>query len=174
MEENESGEWYVSDTNYGPFVHAKLGIAEENSGKLVTRIRKAAQEIADKERLDYVINDGPPGIGCPVIASLSGVDLALIVTEPTIAGIHDMERIADVAIHFSVPTKVVINKYDINLDNSSSIGDICGRKNIEVIAHLPFSEKFIESITHGIPMPEYLDNGIAEQIADLWRKVAMG
>ena len=173
MEENHSGEWYVSDTKYGSFVHAKLGIAEENSGKLVTRIRKAAQEIADKERLDFVINDGPPGIGCPVIASLSGVDLALIVTEPTIAGIHDMKRIADVAAQFSVPTKVVINKYDINPDNSSSIKDICCRRNIEVVAYLPFSEKFVESMVNGIPMPEYVDNGITEQIRTLWRKVAI-
>lgn len=174
MEENQSGEWYISDTKYGPFVHAKLGIAEENSGKLVTRIRKAAQEIAEKERLDYVINDGPPGIGCPVIASLSGVDLALIVTEPTIAGIHDMERIADVTAQFSVPTKVVVNKYDINPENSSSIRNICSKRNVEVIAYLPFSEKFVESMVNGIPMPEYSDDGVTKQITALWRKIATG
>jgi len=174
MEENLSGEWYVSNTRYGPFVHAKLGIAQENSGKLVMKIRQAAQEIAGRERLDYIIIDGPPGIGCPVIASLSGVDLALIVTEPTISGIHDMERIADVAVHFSIPTKVVVNKYDINLDNCKSIGEICRKRNIEVLAHLPFSEKFVQSMVRGIPVVEFCSNGIAKAIADLWRAVALG
>jgi len=111
LEENLSGEWFVSNTKYGPFVHAKLGIAEENSGKLVSVVRQAAKEIAEKENLDYVLIDGPPGIGCPVIASLANVDLAIIVTEPTLSGIHDMERVALVAKHFGVSTKVVINKY---------------------------------------------------------------
>jgi MinD superfamily P-loop ATPase len=173
MVENLSGEWYVSNTRYGPFVHAKLGIAEENSGKLVMKIRQAAQEVGETKRLDYIIIDGPPGIGCPVIASLSGVDLALIVTEPTMAGIHDMERIADVADHFSIPTKVVVNKYDINLDNSKAIEDICRKRNIDVLAHLPFSEKFVQSMVQGIPMPEFCSDGIAEQLAKLWQAVAL-
>ncbi|NWF52770.1 MAG: 4Fe-4S binding protein, partial [Nitrospirae bacterium] len=99
LEENISGEWFVSETKYGPFVHAKLGIAEENSGKLVSVVRQKAKEIAEKENLDYVIIDGPPGIGCPVIASLANVDLAMIVTEPTLSGIHDMERVAQVSKH---------------------------------------------------------------------------
>lgn len=172
MEDNLSGEWYVSDTKYGPFVHARLGIAEENSGKLVTTIRKAAQEIADKERLDYIINDGPPGIGCPVIASLSGADLALIVTEPTLAGIHDMERIADLAIHFSIPVQVVINKFDINIKNMESIGEICRRRKIQIAAKLPFSETFTEAMVRGIPVPKYRRDEITEQIAALWQNIA--
>ena len=172
MEENLSGEWYVSKTRYGPFVHAKLGIAEENSGKLVMKIRQAAQGIAEKEQLDYVIIDGPPGIGCPVIASLSGVDLALIVTEPTMSGIHDLKRIADVAAHFSIPTKVVVNKYDINLKNSKAIEDICRRRNVEVMARLPFSEKVVESMIQGVPIPEFCSDGITREIADLWQALA--
>ena len=174
MEDNLSGEWYVSDTKYGPFVHARLGIAEENSGKLVTTVRKAAQEIADRERLDYVINDGPPGIGCPVIASLSGVDLALIVTEPTLAGIHDMERIADLAIHFSIPVEVVINKYDINLKNTGSIEEICSRRKIRIAAQLPFSETFTKAMVRGVPVPKYCRDEITEQIAVLWQNIAHG
>jgi MinD superfamily P-loop ATPase len=174
MEENLSGEWYVSDTAYGPFVHARLGIAEENSGKLVMKIRQAAREIAEQKQLDYVIVDGPPGIGCPVIASLSGVDLALIVTEPTIAGIHDMERIADVAVHFAIPTKVVVNKYDLNVDNTKSIGEICRKRNVEVLAHLPFSEKFVQSMVQGIPVPEYCSDGLVKLVADLWQAVVQG
>ena len=173
MVENLSGEWYISNTRYGPFVHAKLGIAEENSGKLVTKIRQAAQELAKRMQLDYIVIDGPPGIGCPVIASLSAVDLAIIVTEPTIAGIHDMERIADVAAHFSIPAKVVINKHDINLDNSNAIENICHRRNIQLLARLPFSEKFVESMVQGIPMPEYCNNGIAKQVSDLWQAIVL-
>ena len=168
MEENLSGEWYVSTTKYGPFVHARLGIAEENSGKLVMKIRQAAQSIAKDERLDHVIIDGPPGIGCPVIASLSGVDLALVVTEPTIAGIHDMERVLDVTDHFSIPAKVVVNKYDINTENSKSIAGICRRRGVEVLAHLPFSEKIVQSVVKGIPMTEFSENGVARAISDLW------
>jgi MinD superfamily P-loop ATPase len=172
MEENISGEWYISATKYGPFVHAKLGIAEENSGKLVMQIRQAAQSIATAERLEYVIIDGPPGIGCPVIASLSGVDLALVVTEPTIAGIHDMERILDVTDHFSITAKIVINKYDINLKNSKFITEICQGRNVEVLARLPFSEEIVQSMVRGIPMTEFSRDGVAEAISDLWQTLA--
>jgi MinD superfamily P-loop ATPase len=171
LEENISGEWFISDTKYGPLVHAKLGIAEENSGKLVTQVRQAAKEIAEKENLDYVIIDGPPGIGCPVIASLANVDLALIVTEPTLSGIHDMERVAQVSKHFRVPTKVVINKYDINPDNSWNIKKICQKEDIEVVSQLPFSQKVSESIVQGMPLVEFCSNGIAQDISFLWEKI---
>ena len=169
MKENVSGEWYISKTKYGPFVHAKLGIAEENSGKLVAKIRQTAKEIAEKDKRDYVIIDGPPGIGCPVIASMSGVDVAIIVTEPTISGIHDMERVADVASHFSIPTKVVINKYDINVDNSEAIEKICQKRGIEVLTRLPFSKKVVESMIKGMPVVEFCSDQIAKKIIDVWR-----
>lgn len=171
LEENVSGEWFVSETKYGPFVHAKLGIAEENSGKLVCKVREAAKAIAEQEKLDYVIIDGPPGIGCPVIASLSGVDLALIVTEPTLSGMHDMERVAQVSKHFGVSTKVVINKYDLNLKNSETIKQICEKSDIEVIALLPFSRQVSESIVQGIPLVEFSRNGIAHDISLLWERI---
>jgi MinD superfamily P-loop ATPase len=171
MEENISGEWFISETKYGPMVHARLGIAEENSGKLVTLVRQNAQKIAETESKDYIIIDGPPGIGCPVIASLANVDLALIVTEPTLSGIHDMERIALVAQHFNVPTKVVINKYDINLQNTDDIKKICAAKDIEVLAQLPFSEKVIQSIVEGMPVVKYCDDQITEDIALLWERI---
>lgn len=171
MEENLTGEWYVSETGYGPFVHAKLGIAEENSGKLVSKIRQAAKHIAEKDNLDYVIIDGPPGIGCPVIASLSDVDLALIVTEPTLSGIYDMERVADVALHFEIPTKVVINKYDINLKNSESIEKICRKRSIEVLARLQFSEMVVRSMINGMPIVEYCNDQIAKDIIALWKNI---
>lgn len=126
MEENLSGEWFIS-TRYGPFVHARLGIAEDNSGKLVAVVRQAAKDIAQKERKSLII-DGPPGIECPVIAAITGTDLALVVTEPTLSGIHDMMRIIDVAEHFQVPVEGVINKYDLNPENTHSIIDICASK----------------------------------------------
>ena len=171
MEENVSGEWFVSETKYGPLVHAKLGIAEENSGKLVAKVRQIAKDIAEKERRDYVIIDGPPGIGCPVIASLSGVDLALIVTEPTLSGMHDMERVVQVSKHFGVSTKVVINKYDLNPKNSETIKQICEQADIEVVALLPFSRQVSESIVQGIPLVEFSRNGIAGDIALLWERI---
>jgi MinD superfamily P-loop ATPase len=171
MEENISGEWFISETKYGLMAHARLGIAEENSGKLVSKVREVAKEIAEKENCDYIIIDGPPGIGCPVIASLANVDLALLVTEPTLSGIHDMERIALVAQHFNVPTKVVINKYDINLQNTDDIKRICAAKDIEVLAQLPFSQKVIQSIVEGMPVVKYCDDQITEDITLLWEKI---
>jgi MinD superfamily P-loop ATPase len=171
LEENLSGEWFVSETKYGPFVHAKLGIAEENSGKLVSVVRQKAKEIAEKENLDYVIIDGPPGIGCPVIASLANVDLAMIVTEPTLSGIHDMERVALVAKHFGVPTKVVINKFDINQENTEEIKKICQKQDIEVLAQLPFSQKVSESIVQGVPLVEFCSNGIVQEVSSLWERI---
>ncbi len=116
MEENHSGEWFISDTRFGLMVHAKLGVAEENSGKLVSLVRQQAKQLAEKNNSDWVIIDGAPGIGCPVIASLSGVDCALVVTEPTLSGMHDALRVMEVARLSAVMTKVVVNKFDLNLD----------------------------------------------------------
>ncbi|MGB9716627.1 MAG: ATP-binding protein [Thermodesulfovibrionales bacterium] len=171
LEENISGEWFISNTKYGPLVHAKLGIAEENSGKLVSQVRQVAKEIAEKENLDYIIIDGPPGIGCPVIASLANADLAVIVTEPTLSGIHDMERVAHVSKHFKVSTKVVINKFDINQENAEEIKKICQEEDIEVVAQLPFSEKVSESIVRGMPIVEFCSNGIVQGISSLWERI---
>lgn len=171
MEENISGELFISETKYGPFVHARLGIAEENSGKLVAKVRQIAKEISEREKTDYVIIDGPPGIGCPVIASLTGVDLAIIVTEPTLSGIHDMERVAQVAKHFGIKTQVVINKYDLNLKNCENIKQICKKAEIEVIAQLPFSRKVSESIVQGVPLVEFCGNEISYDIRTLWEKI---
>jgi MinD superfamily P-loop ATPase len=171
MEDNICGEWFVSETKYGPLVHAKLGIAEENSGKLVTKVRQVAKEIAKNKGMDYVIIDGPPGIGCPVIASLTGVDVAVIVTEPTLSGIHDMERVLDVASHFEIDSKVVVNKYDLNIDNSKQIMSFCREKNIELAGMIPFSREVSESIVKGIPIIEYTQNGIAKDIISIWEKI---
>jgi len=172
MEENISGEWFISETKYGPMVHARLGIAEENSGKLVTIVRENASSIAVKRNLDFVIVDGPPGIGCPVIASLSGVDIALVVTEPTLSGIHDMERVIDVAKHFGVKAVCLINKYDINLENSGSIEDWCKKNKIPVLGKIPFDNSVSESIVKGIPIVEYMHNMVTRRIKEVWQEIS--
>ncbi len=171
MEENIAGEWYISETKYGPMVHAKLGIAEENSGKLVSMVREQAKKIAKENGADYIIIDGPPGIGCPVISSLSGVDLALIVTEPTFSGIDDMKRVIAVANRFSIPVKVIINKYNINLENSIAIEKFLESNKIPVVGHLPFSDKVVESIIKGVPLVEFCKDEIAREITNVWDKV---
>lgn len=120
-EDNVTGRWYVSDTVWGPMAHAKLGIAEENSGRLVARVRERAAQLAEEHQRTLIIGDGPPGTGCPVIASVSGTDLVVIVTEPTVSGVHDMERVMQLAAHFGVPVAVIINKADLNAEQAGRI-----------------------------------------------------
>jgi len=115
---NTCGEWFISDTRFGSMVHARLGIAEENSGKLVSLVRREARKLAERDGLDLILTDGPPGVGCPVIASIGGADAVLIVTEPTVSGKHDMERVVQLAAFFKVPAMVCVNKADLNLEMS--------------------------------------------------------
>jgi MinD superfamily P-loop ATPase len=168
MNERKAGEWFISDSKYGPLVHARLGIAQENSGKLVALVRRQARELAEKSGLGYIISDGPPGIGCPVISSLSGVSLALIVTEPTLSGIHDMERVLGVCRHFGVPAVVCINKYDINDENTRAIQEYCRENDVEVAAKVPFDNAVTEAMVKGISVVEYTDSGVAREIKSLW------
>jgi len=168
MEENTAGEWFVSDTRYGPFVHAKLGIAEENSGKLVAKIRQIAKELAEKQALDYVIIDGPPGIGCPVIASLSGVDCALIVTEPTLSGLHDARRVIEVAKHFNIPVKLVVNKYDLNTAVTEKIEAFCRDQEIPVIGKISFDKTVVEALVEGKTIIDYATCQAADEVKDIW------
>lgn len=168
MNENIAGEWFVSDTKYGPFVHAKLGIAEENSGKLVTKIRQVAKELAEKDNLDYVIIDGPPGIGCPVIASLSGVDCALIVTEPTLSGLHDAGRVMDVAKHFNIPVKLVVNKYDLNLVMTEKIEAFCQAKGILVIGRIAFDKTVVQAMVAEKTIFEYTPCSLGNELRKIW------
>jgi MinD superfamily P-loop ATPase len=172
MKENMSGHWFISDTKYGPLVHARLGIAQENSGKLVALVRQQARHIAESDDLDYVISDGPPGIGCPVISSLSGANLALLVTEPTQSGIHDLERVLNVCRHFGVPALVCINKYDINEDNTRKIEDYCLSQGLMAAAKIPFDNVFTESIVKGIPVVENSRDGVAKSIESLWQSIS--
>ena len=171
MKERMAGHWFVSDTRHGPLVHAQLGIAEENSGKLVTVVRNQARIIAKKENLARIIIDGPPGIGCPVISSLSGVNLALLVTEPTLSGMHDLERVIGLCQHFDVPALVCINKYNVNEENSQRIVEQCSAQGIEVAARIPFDTTVTEALVRGLSVVEYSHNGVAGIIEALWQSV---
>jgi MinD superfamily P-loop ATPase len=148
-----------------------LGIGEENSGKLVTTVRRNAQRIADEEGKDYVIIDGPPGIGCPVIASITDTDLAIIVTEPTLSGMHDMKRVAQVTKHFKIPAKVVINKFDLNSENSEEIRKTCRKQEMDVIAQIPFTKKVSEAIVQGVPFVEFNNDSVSKEIFRLWESI---
>ncbi len=167
----ESGNWYISQTAYGPMVHAKLGIGEESSGKLVTEVRRHAKRLAEEQGRDLVIIDGPPGIGCPVIASLSGTDLALVVTEPSYSGIQDMERVIQTASHFQTAVACIINKYDINPQQTKVIEDWCREQQVPLLGKIPFDTKVIEAMVKGIPPVAENHNGAgAEGIRRAWKK----
>lgn len=168
MEPCVSGEWFVSSTRFGPFVHARLGIAQENSGRLVTEVRKKAREIGEREGREWLIMDGSPGIGCPVIASLSGTDLALVVTEPTPAGVHDMARIAELATHFKIRTICAINKFDLNTANSERIEAWCRDRGIPVVGKIPFDGEVVRSVARGVPLIEDSEGPAASSVRRIW------
>jgi MinD superfamily P-loop ATPase len=171
MEENIAGEWFLSDTKYGSFVHAKLGIAEENSGKLVVKIRQIAKELAERQALDYVIIDGPPGIGCPVIASLSGVNCALIVTEPTLSGLHDAERVMEVAKHFNILVKLVVNKYDLNPAMTKKIEKFCSKQGVPVIGKIAFDKIVVKALVAGKTIIEYAECAAGDEVRKIWEEL---
>jgi len=171
MKETLSGQWFISDTRYGTLIHARLGIAQENSGKLVALVRQQAKKIAEKQGFGYIISDGPPGIGCPVISSLSGANLALLVTEPTLSGIHDLERVLGVCHHFGVPALVCVNKYDLNEDNTHQIENYCSSRGIEIAARIPFDNVVTEALVQSLPVVEYSQGKVAREIEKLWQTV---
>jgi len=167
-----AGHWFVSETRYGTLVHARLGITEENSGKLVTLVRNNARLRAEKEDSHHIITDGPPGIGCPAIASLSGSNLALLVTEPTLSGIHDLERVIGLCRHFGVLPLVCINKYDINAENTHHIEDYCYSEGIEIAGKVLFDSVVTEALAKKLPVVEYSNNKVTQQIEELWQVIA--
>jgi MinD superfamily P-loop ATPase len=171
MKENLAGHLFVSDTRYGPLAHARLGIAQENSGKLVAQVRQRAKQIAQEQNLDYIISDGPPGTGCPVISSLSGASLALLVTEPTLSGMHDLERVLDLCHHFGVQATVCINKYNINEENTQEIERYCSTGGVAVAAKIPFDNIVTEALVRGVPVVEYSDGNVSLELRRLWDSV---
>jgi len=171
VEEVQSGEWFISQTRYGPMVHAKLGVAQENSGKLVTLVRKEAQRIAGEGGYSLILIDGPPGIGCPVIASLGGVDAALAVTEPSVSGIHDLERVLEVCRHFRVPAWVCVNKCDINPGNTEKIKEYCRREGCPLIGEIPFDPIVTKAMVMESTVVEYTGGIVSNEIKKMWARV---
>jgi MinD superfamily P-loop ATPase len=171
---NTCGEWFIADTRFGPMAYAMLGIAEENSGKLVTLIRQEGKKLAEKNNLDMLLTDGPPGIGCPVIASLGGATAVLIVAEPTVSGRHDMERVADLAAFFKIPAMVCVNKFDLNPDEASAIEDFGRERQVKVMGRIPFDPVFTKSMVQGKNIFEYDGHSKgAEAVKKLWDSVAL-
>jgi MinD superfamily P-loop ATPase len=166
-----NGQWFISDTRFGPMVHAKLGIAEENSGKLVSLIRKQAKQIATEQSKNLIIADGSPGIGCPVIASITGADLVLVVTEPTLSGQHDLDRVTELTRHFGIPTAICINKYDINPKIAEAIEKRAGEKNLRVAGKIAYDAAVTKAQIAAKTIVEYSSNGLKDQIVSLWDSV---
>lgn len=171
FDEAINGQWFVSETRYGTMVHAKLGIAEENSGKLVSLIRKEAKRIAEQEGQSMIIVDGSPGIGCPVIASISGASLVLVITEPTLSGQHDLDRVAQLTAHFGIPTAVCINKWDINPTVADAIESDVRKKGLTFAGRIGYDSAVTKAQVAGLSIPEYGDSPIKEQVSALWQAV---
>ena len=173
MQIQKAGDVFVSDIKNGAkMVHAKLGFAAENSGKLVSKVKQIAKEIALKEDKKYVITDGSPGIGCPVIASLSGANLVVLVTEATVSGLHDLKRVHALTKTFNLRVVCMINKYDLNNDITSEIKDYLVKENVEEIARFPYDENFTKAISVAKPIVEFNEAcELAEQIKASWEKI---
>jgi MinD superfamily P-loop ATPase len=164
------GQWFVSDTRCGPMVHARLGIAAENSGILVSTVRREAKHLADEENYKIVIVDGPPGIGCPVIASLTGATQVLIVTEPTVSGEHDLERVLSLTQHFQIPTAICVNKWDINEEMTLQIEDKARRSGASVAGRIRYDQAVTRAQIQKKAVVE-IDAPSAKDIKQLWKNL---
>ncbi len=170
MEKRFCGQWFISQTPYGPFVHARLDAGEENSGKLVSRIKQEALKIAKESNAAFVIADGPPGIGCPVTASLASADLAVIVCEPTLSAIYDMKRAFETALLLGAPCAVIINKWDINKENTFLIEDFCLKEKIPCLGRVSFSNDVNKAVANAVPLVNYGNEKLKTEIENIWQK----
>ncbi len=166
------GQWFSSTTDNGPMIHARLGIAEENSGKLVSLVRQQARSKAEEEDIDLIITDGPPGIGCPVIAAIGGATVLVMVVEPTLSGLHDMERVVELAAHFKVPGMVLVNKYDLNLEMTQKIEAKSRAHNLTLLGRVPFDKIFVSSMVAGKNVLDYdVDSEVSEILKKVWADI---
>ena len=171
FEDVTNGQWFLSDTRFGPMVHARLAPGEENSGKLVSLIRKEARLHGERQGRDMLLVDGSPGIGCPVIASVTGADFVLVVTEPTLSGRHDLERVMELAAHFEIATGVCINKFDINLRISDDITQMAEAWSVPVLGRIPYDPAVTKAQLAGRSVAEYANGSLRRQIVSLWEDV---
>ena len=172
METGQAGEWYISDTDYGRFFHAHLFPAQENSGKLVALIKRQALEAVEEMMGELMLVDGPPGIGCPVISAISGADVVLIVTEPSLAGIHDLQRVLKTVDYFQLPAWVCINKVDLYPEGSERIKELCREKGIPVLGEIPYDLIIPQAMSAGEPVTLYApDSKASREVKNIWEKV---
>jgi MinD superfamily P-loop ATPase len=166
------GELFISETRCGPMVHARLGIAEDNSGKLVTLTRKEARELAKNRGLGLILTDGPPGLACPVIASIAGATAVLIVTEPTLSGHHDMDRVVELANHFEIPASICVNKYDLNPDMTGVIEQYAKERGLPILGRIPFDPIFTKAMVQNQTIIEYDGRSQAAQaLREIWQQL---
>jgi MinD superfamily P-loop ATPase len=167
-----NGKWFISETRFGPMVHARLGIAEENSGKLVTLIRKEVKKKAQELGKDMIIVDGSPGIGCPVIASITGSDIVLVVAEPTLSGKSDLERVAKLTKNFNIKTFVCINKYDINPQMADQVTKMSEKMGLCVVGRVSYDNVFTDAQIEGKSVVEFDHGNVSRQIKEMWQKIS--
>ncbi|MBT4033775.1 MAG: 4Fe-4S binding protein [Candidatus Marinimicrobia bacterium] len=166
------GDWYKSTTRLGtPLVHAKLGIGADNSGKLVTKVKDEAKRLAIAEEKPILLIDGPPGVGCPVVAALAGADYVIIVSEPTVSGIHDLKRVQELIEKFRIRSGCIINKFDINLDVTAEIKEFLSNAGIDHISDIPYDTTFTKAMTEGKTLIEYSSNGTGQYLSTSWHKI---
>jgi MinD superfamily P-loop ATPase len=171
MEEVVRGHWYRSETRFGPMLHAQLGVGAENSGKLVTLLRREARAIAETLGVATMLTDGPPGIGCPVIASLSGAEHVVFVTEPTVTGIHDLERVAELAAGFRVKGSIVINKADLDEEKAEDIRQFARGHRLTILGDVPYTAAFTQAQMAGRTVVEADDGPAAQAVRALWARL---
>ncbi|NPV27882.1 MAG: 4Fe-4S binding protein [Firmicutes bacterium] len=169
--EKNSGQWYISETRLGPMVHAQLGAGEDNSGKLVTKVREEARRTAEAEQRELVIIDGPPGIGCPAIASITGTDYVVVVTEPSRSGRHDLERVVELVSHFGIRTGVCINKYDLNQEISQEIMAYCLEGNLDFLGTVPFDRAVVDALVKRQTIIEAGPGPVTKAVRKIWERL---
>lgn len=166
-----NGRWFASTTRFGPMSHAKLGVAEENSGKLVSLVRNKKDDFPGENNINRALIDGSPGTGCPVIASITGTDYALVVTEPTVSGIHDLHRVLDVINFFNIDSGVIVNKHDLNPEKTREIIDMVEKGNTRFLGAIPYDKSITRAQVAGVSVVEYTDNETTAQIKEIWDKI---
>ena len=165
---SDAGRWFTAETEYGPLVHAHLFAGEENSGKLVQEVRKKAREIAEQKQKKYVLIDGPPGTGCAVMSAMTGVDLIVLTTEPTVAGIHDARRVVQLAEHFSIPVGMIVNKSTINLEKTAELKEFASEHDFQYLGEIPYEKKVVESVSDLQPYVSIHDDEISQRLRYIW------
>lgn len=171
MEDQRAGLWFRSESRFGPLFHAHLFAGQENSGKLVTVVKKEGREWARSTEAELLLVDGPPGIGCPVISAISGADMVLLVGEPTVSGAHDLDRVLQTADHFGVPALVAINKADLNVPRADDVAAFCDEHDVELVGRIPYDTTVTEAMVQGKPVTAYANGAVSEALRGIWKRV---